>query len=173
MLNAAHVGIVQFHLHAVLAAQERLALEVIAQLSLIGPFAQSHLRVVGIEGSQGVGVVEGESLEVVDACGNALLRPLTAERHVLRALGLQEQAEALLGVGSGEHGHVARLVGIVVVIRRVAALAGILAQQTPVAVVNLGTHVPGIDIAGEEQLVGGIDEDLILCGLVLVHPRGP
>ena len=177
-----HVAVVQLHIHAILSAQCCLALEVIAQLSLIGPLAVGQLCGVGVEGGQGVGLVLCEGRQVVDGAADAEHGASALERHVLRALGLQQQAEPLLRVAGREHGSAAAAVDVSVGLCGVVALLGVFGQQAQVAGVQLCAHVPCVHIFGLCYAVGGVAVACvggashggrlqILLVLVLVHPR--
>ena len=95
LFDGMHVGIVEFDECAVFTAKKCLAFEIVTGIQLVGPFA---LRVcsVGIEGCQGIGVFHGEGWQVVDERRGARHGAPTAERHIVRAFRLCEDAHALL-----------------------------------------------------------------------------
>ena len=62
----AHVRKVYLDIHAVLAAEGRLALEIIACLSLPGPLAVCQLSRIGIKGCQGISLVLREGRQMID-----------------------------------------------------------------------------------------------------------
>ena len=60
-------------------------------------------------------------------------------------------------------------IGVAVVERWVLRLAGIFQQGAEAAFLETHTRIPGVDIHGQTELVGGIHHEVFLA-LALVHP---
>ena len=162
---------VHLHIHAIPSAQRRLALEVVASLSLPCPLAASQLGGIGIEGCQRIGLVLRKCRQVVDERRGANHRPLAAKRHILAPFSLQQQTKSFLRIRTGEQGSTASIIAVPVVERRILRLLGILRQQAPRAFVQHSAHIPRIDEFREIILMGNVGKNFPLL-LILVHPRG-
>ena len=79
-------------IHAVFSSQRSLTLEVVAQLSLIGPLTVGQLSSVGIECGERIGLILSEGWQMIDGTGGANDATGTLEGHILASLGLQQEA---------------------------------------------------------------------------------
>ena len=152
--------------------------EAVGEAALEGPLAGDERRLVvlailggiGIEGCEGVGVLVGKGLHVVDVGSDAVGAALGTETHVLAALGAGLRADTFLAVGEGDGLDMATMVGVAVVERGVLTLPGIFGKGAEVALLDLGAGIEGIDEAGQvEAVVRAADEEVFLI-LVLAHP---
>ena len=105
---------VKFQLGAILAAEGGAFLERVTELALEGPFTLK-IGGIGILCRQCIGLVMGEGREVVDVTRDTRHGTTAAESHTLAALGLQQGAQAFLGIGCAEHCHASRAIVIAVV----------------------------------------------------------
>ena len=107
---------------------------------MVGPLAIG-LCGVGVECSEGVGLLGGEGGQVVDVRRQSIHIAVASERHVVASLGLEQHAQAPLRIRGGEHGHrsVAIDVGIEPVVGGVVGLPGILGQHIEVAGLEVGS----------------------------------
>ena len=156
---------VDLHHHAILAADSRLALELIAQLTLVGPLT-TILRTIGIQSRKGVGLVHREGRHLTDFGLISALSTIGFEEEVVTALRLCEDAEALLRIGSRQHGRRSLAVNIFVE-RGIRRLLRILCQDVEAVGIERHARIPGIDVAGHHQAVVAIEEVLVVA-LVLV-----
>ena len=91
------MGEVDLHHHAILATDGRLALELIAQLALVGPLT-IQARTIGIQSRERVGLVHCEGRQVVDSGLSKALATIGVEEEVVTALRLGKHTEALLRI---------------------------------------------------------------------------
>ena len=91
------MGEVDLHHHAILATDGRLALELIAQLALVGPLTIQE-RTIGIQSREGVGLVHCEGRQVVDSGLSKALATIGVEEEVVTALRLGKHTESLLRI---------------------------------------------------------------------------
>ena len=172
LLDGVNVREVELEACAVLAAERCVALELISELCLISPFAV-ELCGVGIEGSESVCLLEGECGKVVDESRRTVLRASAAEAHVVRAFSLEQEAHAAARVRCGEHCHVSLTVDEweVLVERGVFCLLCVFSEDTEVASLKVGSHVKGVGVLRQTQLVRRVCHDVVVSLLMLVHPR--
>ena len=91
------MGEVDLHHHAILATDGRLALELIAQLALVGPLT-TILRTIGIQSRKGVGLVHREGRHLTDFGLTKALATIGVEEEVVTALRLGKHTKALLRI---------------------------------------------------------------------------
>ena len=110
---------------------------------------------------------------MVDESRRTVLRALAAEAHVVRALSLEQEAHAATRVRCGEHSHVTLAVDIgeVLVERGVFCLLCVFSEDAEVACLKVGSHIEGVGVLRQTQLVRRVCHDVVVSLLMLVHPR--
>ena len=115
---------------------------------------------------------DGDRLGVVDETGKVAAASLRAIAHVVGAFGLGQKAHALLGVAHGEQGRIAATIDEAVVERRVLGLLRVFGEHAERTLLQVGAHVPRVDVGWEVELVGWVHEHVGVgvLALMLVHP---
>ena len=109
---------------------------------------------------------------MVDESRRTVLRALAAEAHVVRALSLEQEAHAAARVRCREHSHVTLTVDIgeALVERGVFCLLCVFSEDAEVASLKVGSHVKGVGVLRQTQLLRRGCHDVVVSLLMLVHP---